>query len=165
MNRCTVITATTLLGLAITAPQTAFAQSNPWMGTWNTNLAKSTYSPGPPPWSNILTFQPEGQGHRLTIETINAQGNPAKVVLVRPHEDGKPYPVMGVAAFDAEAIKAVNDSTYWIIRTKDGKIVSTIVSVMSADGKSFTDTIAGVNANGQPFYNVVGAIAEIINDD
>jgi ketosteroid isomerase-like protein len=145
----------TLLGLAITFPQSVSAQSNPWIGTWNTNLAKSTYSPGPPPRSNILTFQPEGQGHRVTVETINAQGSPAKFVLVRPHEDGKPYPVTGVAGFDAEAIKAVNDSTYWIIRTKDGKIVSTIVSVMSADRKSFTDTFAGVNPNGQPFYNVL----------
>jgi len=156
MNRCTVIIATTLLGLAITAPQAAFAQSiNPWIGTWNTNLAKSTYSPGPPPRSQILTIQAEGQGHRLTVETINAEGNPVKLVLVRPHEDGKPYPVMGVAAFDAEAFKTVNDSTVWIIRTKDGKIVSTVVSVMSADGKSYTDTVTGVNQNGQPFYNVV----------
>ena len=155
MNRCTVIIATTLLGLAITAPQAAFAQSiNPWIGTWNTNLAKSTYSPGPPPRSQILTIQAEGQGHRLTVETINAEGNPVKLVLVRPHEDGKPYPVMGVAAFDAEAFKTVNDSTVWMIRTKDGKIVSTVVSLMSADGKSYTDTITGVNQNGQPFYIV-----------
>jgi hypothetical protein len=155
MNRCTVIIVATLLGLAIAAPQAAFAQSNPWIGTWNTNLAKSTFSPGPPLRSQILTIQAEGQGHRLTVETINAQGNPAKLVVVRPHDDGRPYPVMGVTAFDAEAIKTVNDSTLWIIRTKDGKIVATIVSVISADGKTFTDTATGVNANGQPFYNVL----------
>jgi hypothetical protein len=141
-------------GFATVLPQAGFAQSNPWIGTLQTNLAKSTFSPGPPPRSQILTFQAEGQGHRLTIETINAQGNPAKLVVIRPHDDGKPYQVMGVAAFDAEAIKTVNDSTVWIIRTKGGKIVSTIVSVISADGKTFTDTITGVNANGQQFYNV-----------
>jgi hypothetical protein len=157
MNRCTILIATTLLGLAITTPQAAFAQSNPWMGTWNANLAKSTFSPGPPPRSLILTFQPEGQGHRLTIENINAQGNPAKVVVIRPNDDGdgKPYPVTGAAAFDAEARKTVNDSTWWLVRTKAGKVVTTIVSVMSADGKTFSDTITGVNANGQPLYNFV----------
>jgi hypothetical protein len=158
MNRRTVVIATTLLGFAIIAPQVAFAQqSNPWMGTWNANLAKSTFSPGPPLRSLILTFQPEGQGHRLTIENINAQGNPAKVVVIRQNDngDGKPYPVTGAAAFDAEAFRTVNDSTAWIIRTKAGKIVTTIVSVMSADGKTFNDTITGVNANGQPFYNFV----------
>jgi hypothetical protein len=58
-----------------------------------------------------------------------------------------------VGAFDGEAFKSVNDSTVWIVRTKAGKVVSTIVSVMSADGKTFNDTITGINANGQPFYD------------
>jgi hypothetical protein len=155
MNRRTVIIATTLLGLAISVPQASFAQSNPLIGTWKTNLAKSTYNPGPPPRSLTLTFETEGQSQRLTIENINAQGNPVKVVVIRPNNDGdgKPYPVVGVAAFDAEAIKTINDTTSWIIRTKAGKVVTTIVSVMSADGKTFNDTITGINANGQPFYN------------
>jgi hypothetical protein len=153
MNRYTVIIATTLLGLVIAAPQAAFAQSNPWIGTWSINLAKSTFSPGPPPRSQTLTFESEAQGHRVTVETINAQGNPAKAVLIR-HDDGKSYPVTGNAAFDAEAFRTVNDSTAWVIRTKAGKIVMTIVAEMSADGKSFTDTITGVNADGQPFYIV-----------
>jgi hypothetical protein len=155
MNRRTVLIATTLLGSAITAPQAAFAQSSQWLvGTWKLNLAKSTYTPGPPPRSQTLTFETEAQGHRVTVETINAQGNPAKAVLIR-HDDGKSYPVTGnAAAFDAEAFRTVNDSTAWVIRTKAGKVVTTIVAEMSADGKSFTDTITGVNADGQPFYIV-----------
>jgi hypothetical protein len=53
MTRRTTLTLTTmaLLGLAVATalPQAGFAQSaNPWMGTWQTNLAKSTFSPGPP---------------------------------------------------------------------------------------------------------------------
>jgi hypothetical protein len=156
MNRRTTFMMAAALGVAVAAlPQVGFAQSiDPWMGTWKIDLAKSTFSPGPPPRSQTLTLEKEGQGERLTVETIDAQGNPAKLVVSRPHLDGKPFPVMGVAAFDAEALKTVNDSTAWIIRTKGGKIVSTIVSVISADGKTFTDTITGVNASGQPFYNV-----------
>jgi hypothetical protein len=155
MNRRNIFMVAGALGLAVaTLPQTAFAQNNPWIGTWKTNLAKSTFSPGQPPRSQTLTLDPEGQGLRLTIETINAQGNPAKLVVSRPHDDGRPYPVTGVAAFDAEAIRTVNDSTVWIIRTKAGKVTTTIIAEMSPDGKSFTDTITGVNANGQPFYNV-----------
>jgi hypothetical protein len=150
------LTTTALLGLAVATalPQAGFAQSNPWIGTWNTNLAKSTFSPGPPPRGpQTFTFQTEGQGHRMTIEGIDAQGNPQKLVLTRI-DDGKPHPITGNPAFDAEAFKTVNDSTVWIIRTKAGKVVSTTMSVMSADGKTFTDTITGVNANGQAFYNV-----------
>jgi hypothetical protein len=60
------LTATTAAGLvAISVPQTAFAQSNPLfnsvIGTWKLNLAKSTYSPGPPPRSRTLILQAEGQ--------------------------------------------------------------------------------------------------------
>jgi hypothetical protein len=154
MNLQTVLTATTLLGLATTAPQAAFAQSSEWLiGTWKTNLAKSTYSPGPPPRSQTLTFETEGRGHRVTSETINAQGNPVKAVFIR-HDDGKSYPVTGNAAFDSEAFRTVNASTAWIIRTKAGKVATTIVAEISADGKSLTDTITGLNANGQPFYIV-----------
>lgn len=154
MNLRTVLIATTHLGFAITAPQAAVAQSNPWIGTWNINLAKSTFSPGPPPRNQILTIQAEGQGYRLTIETINAEGNPAKLVYIRPHDDGKPYPVMDSAAFDSEAFRTVNDSTMWIIRTKAGKVVTTILGQLSADGKRITDTVTGVDTNGRPFYIV-----------
>jgi hypothetical protein len=154
INRRT-LTTMALLGLAVATalPQAGFAQSNPWIGTWKTNLAKSTFSPGPPPRSQTLTFETEGQGHRLTFEAIGAEGNPVKFVVSRI-DDGKFHPVAGNPAFDAEAFKTVNDSTVWIIRTKAGKVVTTIIGVMSADGKTFTDTLTGVNANGQQFYDV-----------
>jgi hypothetical protein len=149
------LTAMALLGLAVVIafPQAGIAQSNPWIGTWKTNLSKSTFSPGPPPKSLTLTFQTEGQVHRLAIEGINAQGNPFKAVFMRQHDDGKPYPVTGNPAIDAEAVKTLNDSM-WIVRTKAGKVITTIISVMSADGKTFTDTDTGIDENGQPFYNV-----------
>ena len=44
-----LLTGLTVLGLAVAAlPQLGFAQSVPWLGTWQLNLAKSKYSPGPP---------------------------------------------------------------------------------------------------------------------
>jgi hypothetical protein len=50
MKRRTMIILTGVLGLAVAAsPQLGFAQSVPWLGTWQLNLAKSKYDPGPPP--------------------------------------------------------------------------------------------------------------------
>ena len=74
MNRRT-LTTMALLGLAVATalPQIGFAQSNPWIGTWKADLAKSTFSPGPPPRSMTVTFQAEGQGLRLTFDIIDAQ--------------------------------------------------------------------------------------------
>jgi len=161
MKRLTTfsLTTKTLLYLAllfapVALPQTGFAQSN-MVGTWKLNLAKSRYSPGPPPRSNTVTIQAEGQGFRATTEGIGAQGNPTKVDFGFFTTDGKSYPIAGVPRFDAFSFKRVNDSTVEIIRTKAGKVVQTETGVTSADGKTQTYTTTGVNANGQEFNNVI----------
>ncbi len=158
MTRRTTImlTGMTLLGLAITAlPQVGYAQSvNPWIGKWKTNLAKSTYSPGPAPKSQNSTVEVAGQGIKLTNEGIDAQGKPAKAVIMF-FNDGKSHPVTDVPAYDAQADKVVSESTAWAIRKKAGKVVQTLISEVSADGKTWTLTISGVTPNGQPAYNVI----------
>jgi hypothetical protein len=149
------LTGMTLLGLVVAMlPQVVFAQSNPWIGTWKLNLAKSTYSPGPPPRSQTMIMEAVGQGVRGTIEGINAQGNPEKAVIML-FNDGKSHPATGVTAYDEQADKVVNESTAWAIRTKAGKVVQTLISEVSADGKTWTLTIAGVTPNGQPLNNVI----------
>jgi hypothetical protein len=55
---------------------------------------------------------------------------------------------------DAQASTAVNDSTAWVIRTKAGKVVQTLIGEYSADFKTWTITTAGVTPNGQQLYNV-----------
>jgi hypothetical protein len=158
MNRRTTImlTGMTLLALAIVAlPQVGFAQSvNPWIGTWKLNPAKSTYSPGPGPRSQTTTAEAAGQGIRFTLDGINAQGNPAKNVVMT-FNDGKFHPVTGAPSYDAQADKVVNESTVWAIRTKAGKVVETLISELSPDGKTWTLTTTGVTPNGQPLSNVV----------
>jgi hypothetical protein len=89
------------VALATTLPQIGFAQSNSSAGTWKLNLAKSKYSPGPPPRSSTLAFQVEGQSLRATTEGIDAQGNPTKVVHGPYLYDGKSYPVTGSRTYDA----------------------------------------------------------------
>ena len=161
MNRRT-LTTMAMLGLTVlfatALPQIGFGQSNPFynslIGTWKLDLAKSTYSPGPPPRSATLTFQAEGQGGlRVTIETVDAQGNTTKGGGALPN-DGNFHPVAGNPDFDAQADKAANDSTGWIIRTKAGKIVQTLIGVVSADGKTLTITTGGVTVDGRQINNV-----------
>jgi hypothetical protein len=164
MKRRTTCSLTTkaLLVLAVVLimalPQIGFAQSNLSVGTWKLNLAKSKYSPGPPPRSSTLTFtltfQAEGQGLTATTEVIDAQGNPTKVVHGPYFYDGKSYPVTGARAYDAASYKIVNDSTDEITRTKVGKVIQTVTEVLSADGKMLTFATTGVNANGQQINNV-----------
>jgi len=102
-----------------------------------------------------VTYQPDGQGLRLTIEAVDAQGNPTKVDFGVIFDDGKSHPVTGIPGWDAQSFKVVNDSTAWTIRTKAGEVVQTLTSVLSTDGKTETMTFTAVNANGQQINNVV----------
>ena len=159
MNRRTILTLTTKvllltgLVLATASPQIGLAQSTS-AGTWKLNLAKSKFSPGPPPRSSTVTFQAEGQSLTATVEGISAQGAPTKVVHGPYLYDGKSYPVTGAPGYDAASYKVVNDATDEITRTKAGKMIQTVTEVLSDDGKTLTFTTKGVNANGQQINNV-----------
>ena len=76
MNGRTAFMLIGLLGSVTALPQTVFAQSNPYVGTWQLNLAKTKYSPGPPPKTLTLNLQAEGQGQRATFNGENAGGEP-----------------------------------------------------------------------------------------
>jgi len=161
MNRRTALSLTPMALLSITAvvlttalPQITFAQTYQPSGTWKLNLAKSNFSPGPPPRSQTLTYETVGQGFRATNEGIDAQGNPTKGIFGVYLYDGKSYPVTGVPDFDASSYKVVNESTVEMTRTKAGKVVQTQTRVMSADGKTLTFTGTGTNANGQQINNI-----------
>jgi hypothetical protein len=87
-------------------PQVSFAQSNPWIGKWKLNVAKSTFSPGQGPRSRTVTYRAEGQGLRATIEAIWAPGGLSNEVLM-VLDDGKFYPVAVNPGYDAAAFKRV----------------------------------------------------------
>jgi hypothetical protein len=155
MNRRT-FTTMALLGLALPTalPQAGIAQSNPLIGTWKINLAKSKYSPGPAPRSGTTIFEAVGQGLKITAEGIDAQGKPTKTDFGAISFDGKSYPVTGAPAYDASSYKQVNASTFESTRTKAGKVIQTVTIVLSADGKSRTVTTTGVDEKGQQINNV-----------
>jgi hypothetical protein len=157
MNRRTtfMLTGMALLGLAVTAlPQVSFGQSNPLIGTWKINFAKSKYSPGPPPRSGATIFEAAGQGLRITAEGIDAQGNPTKVNYGISEFDGKSSPVTGSPDYDAQAATRVDANTIIFSRTKAGKLVQHVIIRVSPGGKTRTVTTTGINAKGQPLDNI-----------
>jgi hypothetical protein len=156
MNRRTtlLLTGMTLLSLAVGAfPQAGFAQTDPFPGTWQLNLAKSKYSPGPPPKSSTVTVQAVGQNHTLTGVSIDAEGKQTSAENTRIY-DGMSHPVTGNADWDADAFSRVDDHTIIISYTKAGKLVRTSTNVVSQDGKTVTATAIGTDANGRPVINV-----------
>jgi hypothetical protein len=146
VNRSTkfMLTGIRLLALAVAAlPRAGFAQSDPFMGTWQLNLTKSKFSPGPGPKSVTMNVQGEGQNHKVTFAGINTEGNRQSLVLTWIY-DGMPHPV--TANLETYAVN--------ISYMKAGKVVQTATAVVSRDGKTETITTTGTDANGQPINNV-----------
>ena len=160
MNRRTTLTLTgmALMGLAFGAlPQLASGQqSDPFVGLWQLNLAKSKYTPGPAPKSQTLYVQGEGQNRKATAVGLDAQGNPAATVFMHIY-DGQPHQTTAVAGtlpYDSSAYTRVNANTLNFTRTKAGKVVLTGTSVVSPDGKTYTVTTTGTDADGRQVNNV-----------
>jgi hypothetical protein len=145
----------TLLGLAFTdfPLPISFAQSDPWVGTWQLNLAKSKYSPGPPPRSGSVNVQGEGQNRKATLAGFDAAGNPRTQVYMFIH-DSEPHPVTGNPGCDALAYTRVDDNTVNWTCTKGGQVTTTGTDALSRDGKTFTITSMGFDANGRPISNI-----------
>jgi hypothetical protein len=135
----------------------ASAQGDPQIGTWELNLAKSTFSPGPPPRKQTLTYQ--AQGHGLTavllLQGVDAAGkpiNPDASNLVITF-DGKDHPTPS-ANYEVSAWKRVSANEYEVTRKRTGRVVLTSTHIVSKDGKTMTITTKGVDANGHPIDNI-----------
>lgn len=136
--------------LAVALPQAGFAaQTDPLIGTWKLNLAKSTFAPGLAPRSSTLTYQGAGATLTATTEAVDSAGKTTKVVFMRIY-DGQPHATTGSPDYDASAYTRVDANTYIISRTKAGKLVEVDTQVISQDGRTNTVTARGVNAAGQP---------------
>jgi hypothetical protein len=141
------------LGVILVAAVSA-QSANPRIGTWHLNVAKSTYTPGPAPKSQVLTIEAAGAGEKVTSESVSATG--AKSVSVyTANYDGKPYPITGSETADTVTLKRVDANTSERTDSKGGKAVQTLIRVVSKDGKTMTVTIKGTNAQGQAVNNVV----------
>ena len=85
-----------LLASCIVSSSTGQSQSaDPWIGTWKTNLEKSTYSPGPKPTTaTTIKIEPSADGIKTTFDGMTAEGKPFHTEAVGAF-DGKDNPVKG----------------------------------------------------------------------
>jgi hypothetical protein len=130
-----------------------FAQSDPAVGTWKLNVAKSRYSPGPPPKTNLVTIVAVENGLKITGQGTDADGKPTSLSYTVTY-DGKDKPVTGSPDYDATSGKRVDASTTELTRKKEGKTVQTATRKISADGKTMTVTSRGKTPSGKPLNNV-----------
>jgi hypothetical protein len=138
------------IALAVALGGTAFAQA---AGTWKLDLAKSKYHQGQAPKSTTLTYEPAGQGVKVTVDSVQANGTPLHYAYAANY-DGKDVPVVGNPNADMAARTRVNATTTKLVNKKGAKVLSNVTLVTSSDGKTLTITTAGVDGQGQNIDSV-----------
>jgi hypothetical protein len=143
------------LALLTAVATVALAQVKSRIGTWELNLERSTFSPGPAPRRQTLTFQETGPHWTALIQGIDASGKPISLDTnnLMINFDGRDHSTPTLD-YDTTAWKVVNDHKYLVTRKKAGKVVMTSTNILSEDGKTMTITTIGHNAAGQPVHNV-----------
>jgi hypothetical protein len=145
------------VGLALVLGPTVLDVSaqgtDPRIGTWKLNVAKSKYSPGPIPKSLTVKVEPAGQGEKVTAEFENADGSRTTTQYTAPF-DGKDYPLTGSPIANTVSLKRIDTRTTERTDKKDGKVAQTLRRVVSTDGKTMTVTTKGTNAQGKAVNNV-----------
>ena len=151
-----VATSVVLLGglsLVIGSTRAVSAQSDPAIGTWKLNVAKSKYVPGPVPKSNVITITAAASGLHVVAKGEDAAGKPTGIDYTAT-SDGKDSPVKGAPAYDTTALKRIDANTTEQTRKKEGKMVQTATRKISADGKTMTVTTRGKDESGRTLNTV-----------
>jgi hypothetical protein len=143
-----------MLSLGFPVMSLSAQAADPMNGTWELNLAKSKFSPGPPPKSDTRTFEVTGDDVKFTGKQINAQGKPITVGYTAKF-DGKDYPITGSENFDTISLKRIDASTSEATLKKGGKVMYSSKRTTSKDGKTLTFTGKGTNAKGQAVNDVL----------
>jgi len=123
----------------------AAQQANPRIGKWKLKQE--------PPAVNIMTYEPAGQGMKVTVDAVNASGQKTHWTYTTMF-DGKDEPITGNPNADTAAVTKKDETTNEIVYKKDGKLTQTATNVISADGKTVTVTFHRTDAQGKPVTTV-----------
>jgi len=150
----TVVVVALLLGAS--APTRAAAQNaDPFLGTWQLNLMKSSF-PGPPPVRpHVLSFEQNRDGSIVGLFfELDDQGKRTAVAKIVYRYDGKDYQdtdaQTGAPAENSLAFTRVDARTVDVIhKLNQGKLVFKERRSVSADGKTMTFVMTASDATGR----------------
>jgi hypothetical protein len=154
MKTLLVLAALAIVSATAGAAIAAAAAPDPVIGTWQLNVSKSTFKPGPAPKSQTRTYSQSGQGITLVIKTVGADGK--EMTSQTTYQlDGKDYPWTGNPDVDSGSLKQVDSNTAKFALKKAGKVVSAGSRTVSKDGKTLTLKAKGTTAKGEESENVL----------
>jgi hypothetical protein len=128
------------------------------VGTWQLDVAKSKYSPGPGPISETRTYSRGPNGIEGTIQRRFADGRSERIEYVA--EFDREYPVMGTEEYDHILMKRISARTAEAVLSHAGRAYGTARRVIDEPGKTMTITFkressSGTAINNTAFYEKV----------
>ena len=151
----------------------AAQDADPVIGTWVLAVAKSSFSPGPPPQGETRSFVLEEQQTKLTAKNVD---EPRTTRTVRRDVkatsigvagdgtltagewvmayDGQDHPMTGDPDADALSTRRVDRFLAEFTKKRAGQVVITGTCAISKDGRTMTISSKGVNAKGQTISDV-----------
>ncbi len=133
------------VAVCLVAGAVCFA-SDPNLGTWKLNEAKSKMAAGAPKNTTVV-YEAAGDKVKVTVDGVDGAGKPTHNEWTGSY-DGKDYPVTGDPTSDMRSLKKVNDHTLDLTVKKDGKVTVSGKIVVSADGKTRTVSTSGTDSMG-----------------
>jgi tetratricopeptide (TPR) repeat protein len=153
--RRAVVIALIVLAIAIGTAKPASAETEVLIGAWKFIPERSTFTQGSVPYQNMtLNFSVAQRGLRNLAKGIDADGTPIEATYMIV-EDGKYYPVRGVAAFDSSSYTRVGDRNTVYVRRKRGTTVIVGSRIVSRDGKTLTFREKTVDNQGKQLSTAV----------
>lgn len=136
------IAAIALLAAPVLSSPLAAQDASDRFGAWRMQ------SDAPPPASNVMTYEPYGDGGmRVTVEATNARGQDSKWGYVTLF-DGEFRPVEGQVGSDT-AVEFVNERTTRITNRREGRVTQVIINTLSEDGNVIENEYVRMDADGK----------------
>lgn len=140
-----------VLALMVAASGVALAASpasDPVIGTWKLDAAKSTFTAGQAFKSQTRTYSQSESGITLVTKTVLDDGKEMTSRMTY-QMDGKDYPVTGNPEYDSISAQQVDSHTARFTLKQGGKPVGVSSRTVSKDGKTLHTTMKRTTATGE----------------
>ena len=119
---------------------TEISGDDPLLGTWQLNVSKSTYKPGPAPERQTRIYEKHPVGIRATVKTVFTDGRTTTVQSVFDY-DKQEHPVTGSEEVDIIVVARISPYTHEATLSHAGREIGTFRREISKDGRQMTVTL------------------------
>ena len=125
--------------------------ADPFVGTWELNLAKSyVTNPNAMPKSETGNTVAIDNGLKTTFDGVGAEGRAYRIERTIIF-DGKDHPLKGDLFADTVSADRINANTFYVVTKKSGEEVSKWRVTLSKNGKTQTLTGFGKSPRGHSY--------------